>query len=333
MVKKLIITSLAVLIIASGIMSAALAGQEDKQIRLINFINGNLGDKSFFDSANRGLSRAEKEFGLDARTVEAGNNSSRWRSVLDNATSRGDYDILVAGTFDMTSIIQNESLKHPDKKIIFYDGSVNYSAANYSNVYSILFKQNEGSYLVGVYAALMSRSGIIGAIGGMDNPTINDFIAGYEQGARSARPNITVITRYGGSFDNITAGKKIAREIYGQGADIIFQISGAMGQGVFQAALEEGKYAIGVDSDQASIINQTSPEEARVILTSMMKNVDNSLYRAIKLYLEGSLPFGHSERLGIREGGVGLARNKIYNESTPADIKAKVDAVEMELRG
>jgi len=327
----MLVLLMTILILASAAAILPVFAHDDKTEKVINFINGQQGDKSFFDSALRGVSRAEEDFGLDVRTVEAGWDKASWGPALLNATADGDYDLLIAGTQEMAGLIQNFSLEHPDKKFILYDAAVNYSECNCSNVYSVIYKQNEGSNLAGVYAGLMTRSGVIGVIGGMDSPAINDFIVGYEQGARSVRPDIQVIRRYAGSWNNTTLGKEIATDIYGQNADIIFQVAGGTGMGVFQAAHESGKYAIGVDSDQAAIVEETNPEEARVILTSMMKNVDNSLYRALERYTSSKLSFGQVEKLGIIEGGVGIARNKYYEESTPAEVKAKIDQAQRDI--
>jgi basic membrane protein A len=194
------------------------------------------------------------------------------------------------------------------------------------------YRQNEGAYLAGVYAGLMTQSGIIGIIGGQNTTTINDFIIGYEQGARSVRPDIKIMVQYAESWNDFAKGEALAKGMYGEGEDIIFQAAGTTGMGVFRAAQELGKYAIGVDSDQTLIIEETDPEQAKHILTSMMKNVDNSLYRALKLYIDDQLPFGQAETLGIKEGGVGLARNKYYEEVTPADVKAKINETEINIR-
>ena len=110
-----------------------------------------------------------------------------------------------------------------------------------------------------------------------------------------------------------------------------FQIAGSTGQGVFEAAAEDGRYALGVDSDQALIVEEADPDQAARILTSMMKNVDNSLFRALDLHLKGELPYGEIESLGIAEGGVGLARNKFYDSTTPDDVKKLVDEAEQKV--
>ncbi len=307
--------------------------QENKTVKIINFINGYQGDKSFFDSAVRGLEKARQDFKvkLEVETIEAGYDPVKWQPALEYVADHEDYDILVTGTEDMSRILQSVAAEHKDKKFILYDASVNYTECDCKNVYSVLYKQNESAYLAGAYAGLMTKSGIIGILGGRDTPVINDFVVGYEQGARSVRPNVTVIKQYAGSWNDTGRGKELALEMYRDGADIVFQAAGSTGQGVFQAAQESKRFAIGVDSDQAQIIEQTKPEQAKLILTSAMKNVDNSLYRAIGLFMEGKLPFGQAERLGIREGGVGLARNKYYENATPTPVKTRIDQAENDL--
>lgn len=305
--------------------------QTDKEaVKVIHFINGAKGDNSFFDSAVRGIAQAEKDFHLDVTTIEAGYDSSRWQQALDEAAEQ-DYDIMIVGTAQTSELLKSVAQSHPDKRFILYDSSLNYTKSSFGNVYSILYRQNEGAYLAGAYAGLMTKSGIIGIIGGMNTTTINDFVVGYEQGARSVRPDIEILAQYAGSWNDTARGEALAREMYGAGADIIFQAAGTTGMGVFKAAQDLGEYAIGVDSDQALIIEKTDPEQARHILTSMMKNVDSSLYRALKLYVEGQLPFGSAETLGIKEGGVGLAFNQYYEEATPAEIRAKINQTEQDI--
>jgi basic membrane protein A and related proteins len=301
-------------------------------IKVVNLINGVEGDKSFFDSAVRGVTKAQGEFNLEVKTIEAGIDPAKWQPALEDAAANEDYDIMILGTYQMSEFLQIVAPKYPDKKFILYDVSVDYTACDCSNVYSVTYKQNEGSYMAGVYAGLMSKTGTIGAIGGQDIPVINDFIVGYKQGAASVGIDpAKVIVQYAGDWNDPVTGKEIALAMYQQGADIVFQIAGGTGVGVFQAAEETGNFAIGVDSDQATIIKDTDPEQAKFILTSMLKNVDNSLYRALKMYVEGTLPFGTAESLGVAEGGVGIAKNDIYNEATPDDVKAKVEAAEKEL--
>lgn len=302
-------------------------------LKVVNLLNGTQGDKSFFDSAVRGITRAQNELGVTTKTIEAGWDPAKWQPALEDAAANQEYDILITGTWQMAEFMQIVAPKYPDKKFIIYDTTVDYTKCDCKNVYSVTYKQNEGSYLAGLYAGLMTKAKMIGVVGGQDIPVINDFIVGYKQGAKDAGldPDKDVIVQYVGNFNDPAKAKEIALAMYQQGADIIFQVAAASGMGVIQAAAEAGKYALGVDSDQATILMDSNPDQAKQVLTSMMKNVDNSLYRAIKLDQEGTLKYGTAEALGVIEGGVGLAKNQIYEENTPADVKAKIDQAEKDL--
>lgn len=319
--------------------SAAGESSGSEPLKVVLVVNGVLGDKSFFDSAQRGLDRAEQELGVQTKTIEAGLDETQWEPALVDAAANEEYDILIVGTFQMASYLEQVAPQYPDKKFIIYDAPVDYSKCDCKNVYSVLYKQNEGSYLAGVYAAAMTTQDleginpdpVIGSVGGQEIPVILDFMVGYEQGAKDTNPNITVIRQFADSWFDPAKGKELAKAQYNQGADIVFQIAGGTGQGVFEAAAEDGHYAIGVDSDQALIVEDADPDQAARILTSMMKNVDNSLFRAIKLHQEGKLPYGEIEALGIAEGGVSLARNKYYNQMTPDEVKTLVDEAEKKI--
>ncbi len=329
---------------APAASSDAGAAASAQPLRILHFVNGVLGDKSFFDSAQRGVQRAADELGAEVKTIEAGVDPTGWEAALVDAAANEEFDILIVGTFQMIEYLEKIAPQYPDKKFFLYDAPVNYEGEacapnKCANVYSILYKQNEGSYLAGVYAAAMTTQAmegmnpdpIIGSIGGQEIPVILDFMVGYEQGAKDTNPDIQVIRQFAGGWNDPAKGKELAKAQYSQGADIVFQIAGGTGQGVFEAAAEDGKYAIGVDSDQALIIESANPDQAARILTSMMKNVDNSIFRGVQKHLDGTLPYGTAEALGIAEGGVGLARNKFYDASTPDEVKALVDAAEQKI--
>lgn len=300
-------------------------------IKVVNLINGVLGDKSFFDSADRGMKRVMEDYPqVSVKTIEAGIDPAKWQAALEDAAANEDYDVLICGTYQMSEFLQIVAPKYPDKKFIIYDVSVDYTLPGMENIYSVTYKQNEGSYLAGAYVGLMSESKVVGVVGGQDIPVINDFIVGYKQGAM-ANGVTNVIVQYAGGWNDPAKGKELALAMYQQGADYVFQVAGGTGVGVFQAAQEMGLYAIGVDSDQATIIAETNPEQAKFIPTSMLKNVDNSLYRAMKMYIEGTLPFGTMEALGVAEGGVGLAKNSFYDSMTTAEAKAAIEQIEKDL--
>ena len=336
------------LLIIAGMLLVACNGEEATEVttgdavKVVSLVNGVLGDKSFFDSSERGVRQAEDELNYTVKTIETGVDPATWEPGLEDAAANEDYDILIVGTFQLSEYLQNIAPKYPDKEFIIYDVSVDYEACeNCEHVYSVTYKQNEGSYLAGLYAGLMTQQAIegmneeliIGVVGGQDIPVINDFIVGYKQGAVDAGldPDAGVIVQYAGSWNDPAKGKEIALAMYQQGADIVFSVAGGTGVGIFQAAEEVGRYAIGVDSDQATIIAETNPDQAAHIITSMLKNVDNSLFRALKMLEEGTLPFGTAEALGVAEGGVGLAKNQWYLAITPQEVQDAIDQAEADL--
>jgi basic membrane protein A len=162
---------------------------------------------------------------------------------------------------------------------------------------------------------------IIGFVGGMDIPIINDFKIGYEQGAHYIDPSVQIITSYVGDWANAPKGKELALAQYNQKADIIYQVAGGAGLGVLEAGHSVGKYTIGVDSNQ----NVLYPGS---VLTSMLKNISASLVRALGLYQKGTLPFGKNEVLGLKETGVGLAKDELYNSHVPKSIQDKMIEIE-----
>ncbi len=317
------------------IILAILVVMSFAQLKVALLINGTLGDKSFFDSAARGIEMAKKKLGIDGTIIEMGYDQSAWRPTLEDIADQ-DYDVIIVGTWQMKEILEEVAPMYPDKKFIIFDTTVDYSSGELDNVYSILYKQNEGSFLVGALAAMITTSDmpktnpepIIGFLGGMDIPVINDFLVGYIQGAKYINPNIKVIISYAGSFSDPAKGKELVLAQYRQGADISFNVAGETGIGLLEAAKEMDKWAIGVDSDQALIVEEKDPEMAWHIVTSMMKNVDLSIFRALKLTLEGKCPYGKAEALGIAEKGVGIADNRYYRTLVPEKFRKKIEEIQ-----
>ncbi|PJF31159.1 MAG: BMP family ABC transporter substrate-binding protein [Candidatus Thermofonsia Clade 1 bacterium] len=333
------IFTIASLLVAALIIQQPSAAQPT--LRVTHVVNGTLGDRSFFDSAQEGLERAVTDFGIELKVIELGEDQARWEPGIDDAMADTDsYDVLVLGGSLVADYVMARADLYPDKKFIFHDEPIDFTRCKCANVYNVIYAQNEGAYLAGVYAAAMmkenalpnlSRRNIIGAVGGLDIPVINDFIVGYAQGAKSVIPEMTVLVQYIGGerpFFNVAKGLEIALAMYDQGADFTFSVAGGSGLGMIQAAQQRGKYFIGVDSDQWLLLKDSDPAAAEVILTSMIKNVGGALYRAIDLMLKDELPFGETEIVGIAEGAIGLAKNEYYERITPDSVKAIVAQAE-----
>jgi basic membrane protein A len=305
-------------------------------LKIALLLNGSLGDKSFFDSAANGMALINKQFGdaVSTKTIEMGYDQTKWEPTLVDI-SDGDWDVIILGTWQMTEALQRVAKDYPQKKYVIFDTQVDYKLG-LPNVYSITYKQNEASFLAGALATLVTESSmplankdrLIGFLGGMDIPVINDFLVGYIQGARYIDQKIKIAISYIGSFDDSAKGKEMALAQYRQGVDIGYNVAGQAGLGQLDAAKDVNRYAIGVDSDQAAIFQTSDPAKAKLITTSVLKRVDNSLLRAIQLHMKGSAPYGKAETLGFSEKCVGLAKNDVYTSVVPASIRSQVDKIE-----
>lgn len=304
--------------------SATKAADTTKKHKIALLLSGNLGDMSFLDSANNGVKQIAATYKAEVKVIEMGSDATKYETnVLD--ASDADYDIIIGSGWQLQEPFEKVAKDYPDKKYILFDASVDYTKADYSNVYSITYKANEGSYLAGILAASMSKTGTIGFLGGMDGAGINDFLIGYIEGAQHVNPKIKVISGYVGSYSDSPKCKEMALAQYNQGADLIFTAAGASGIGTLEAAKQTGKYAIGVDSDQAMLYKDSDIKQANLIPASVMKNVDKTLVRAYKKILDGSLKWGAAENLGLKEDAVGLSNNEFYNKLVPDKVKTSID--------
>ena len=276
-------------------------------------VAGTFGDRSFYDSSKAGCDKLAAE-GIQVKTIECKNENHTQQ--IYNAADAADVVVLVGWEFYDVETVAPE---YGDKRFIWID---NATSVPVSNVLNITYAQNEGSFLAGYIAANVSKTGVVGAMGGMDDATINDFIVGYKQGALYANPDITVEIIYSNDYDDPAIGKECALTLNEKGADVVFQIASKCGDGVFEAAREQGFYAIGVDSDQKYI----APE---VIICSMRKEVGNSIYDAVKQYMEKGDDcglFGTTWIADMATGYVGLSYGEEGSvQQIPDDMKAEVE--------
>ncbi|WP_025025514.1 BMP family lipoprotein [Caldalkalibacillus mannanilyticus] len=252
-----------------------------------------LGDQSFSDLAFNGLERARDELGIlfDYRELH---DSETYEQGLKELVLEG-HDVVVGLGFMIQEPLEIVAKEFPEQKFLLID-----SVSDLDNITSITFKEDEGSYLAGVVAALTTQTKTVGFIGGADVPVINKFATGFVQGVKSVDPDINIYIEYAGSFSDDQLGGKLADEMITKQADVLYSAAGFTGVGVLQKAEQRNVYAIGVDSDQYFYAE-------KAVITSMMKNIDVSIYNLIKEYLETkTIPSGHIE-LGLKEEGVGLA--------------------------
>ncbi|MDQ6418790.1 BMP family ABC transporter substrate-binding protein [Paenibacillus sp. LHD-117] len=305
------------------------------KLKVVLLVPGTLGDKSFFDAANSGLTQVKDTLQAETKVIEMGADTSKWEPTF-NSVAAQDWDVIISGGSQITELLNATAEQHPDKKFVNYDTDIPETAAN---VYAISYATNEVSFLAGAAAALTSVSEMpsanadkkIGFLGGMDIPGINAFLIGYIEGAKYAVPDIKVAVSYAGDFADPGKGKELSLLQYNSGVDVIFNVAGGTGLGVFDAAKEKGRYAVGVDSDQASMLAGTDNEKANLILTSAVKKIDQAILRTVRGIQVGTLEMGKLEVVGLEEDGVGIVRNDIFNSVVSEDVKAKVLEIEKKL--
>jgi basic membrane protein A len=272
-------------------------------------------DKSFNEAAYNGMQRWKKETGKNYLEFEIANESQR-EQAMRRMAERGASPIIGVG-FSQASSIEKVAKDFPKLQFAIIDMVV-----PLPNVQSVVFKEQEGSFLVGTMAALASKTGKVGFVGGMDIPLIRKFQCGYEQGAKYANPKVETFANMtgttGAAWSDPGRGGELAKAQFAKGADVVFAAAGGTGVGVYQAAKDGGKLAIGVDSNQ----NHLQPG---TMLTSMLKRVDVAVYNVSM----GAKP--GITVLGLKEGGVDVALDEYNAKLVSADMKAKVEAARADI--
>jgi basic membrane protein A len=299
-----------------SILSAALlASGASFADPAIVFDMGGKFDKSFNEAAYNGMEKWKKETGKNYLEFEISNESQREQAIRRMA-EKGASPIIGIG-FGQASSIEKVAKEFPKLQFAIIDDVV-----KVPNVQSVVFKEHEGSFLVGAMAAIASKTGKVGFVGGMDIPLIRKFECGYGQGAKFINPkaeltaNMTGTT--GAAWNDPARGGELAKAQFSKGVDVVFAAAGGTGNGVYQAAKDMGKLAIGVDSNQ----NYLQPG---TMLTSMLKRVDVAVYNVIKNHQPGV------SVLGLKEGGVDYALDKHNEKLVTADMKKKVEAAKADI--
>ena len=284
---------------------------------------GGRGDKSFNDAAYRGLEKAKKELSVDYEYIEPGPGADR-EAALRQLSSREDIALIFGIGFIFSDDITSIAKEFPLKKFSCIDYTYDSTKPLPSNLMALLFKEEEGSFLVGALSALLTKSNTIGFIGGMQSPLIRKFEVGYAAGAKFANPKCDVLVGYAGTtgeaFKNPGKGKELALGQYASGADIIYHASGVTGLGVFEAAREAKKLAIGVDSDQFH-------EAPGYILTSMTKVVDTAIFESIRSLLEGKFIGGRAITFDLKSNGVDYVYDNNNKDLIPEQVHSKVEDI------
>jgi basic membrane protein A len=291
---------------------------------------GGRGDKSFNDGAYRGATRAENQLGARVRFIEPGEGSDR-EAGLRLLAAEGD-DLVIGVGFIFTDDLTQLALEYPDIRFAGVDYSVLTDSTGAiipppPNLAALKFREEEGSFLVGALAALAGGSKRVGFVGGMDIPLIHKFEAGYRAGVKYVCPDCEVLVSYAGvtpdAFRNPAKGKELALAQYARGVNVIFHASGSTGLGVFEAARQRNRLAIGVDADQYD-------EAPGHVLTSMVKGVDAAVFDAIQ-WVENGTFTGGIRSFGLAEGGVGYVYDEHNRDLIPPAVHARVEEIRRDI--
>jgi basic membrane protein A len=295
---------------------------------------GGLGDQGFNDMAYDGYQKALADFNVEGTFLEPDEGGENRGELLDLCAADGN-DLVIGNGFLFAGAITETAANYPDVNFAITDETF----VEGENIRSMVFAEEQGSYLVGVAAALQTETGIVGFVGGVDIPLIHAFEAGFLQGVKSVDPNITIISKYASvppdfsGFNDPVKGKEIALAMYEEGADVVYHAAGGTGIGVCQATAEhssasgEKDWCIGVDTDQITTIGSAFPETKEYFLSSMLKQVDVAVYNAIKDTVNGEFGSGSDGgpnviRENLASGGIDISYTGGYIDGIKDSIEA-----------
>jgi basic membrane protein A len=300
------------------------------------YATGGLGDGSFNDQAQQGIQRAASELNVEYDTSQPSEVSQFKNAQVGFAQSTTPaYELVCCIGFLQTSALAETAPDFPDQEFMIVDSVPTDGDGNqFDNVASYVFAEQEGSYLVGQLAGLLttrsfsagagatqSDSTNVGFVGGVESPLIERFEAGYTAGVQAASDDVDVQTSYVGSFNDPSGGREAALAMYNSGADVVYHASGNTGTGVFQAAQEQGRFAIGVDRDQSV----TRPNFDDVIVASMIKRVDTAVYDGVESIVGDEFAGGSTTALGLEQSGVGIVYGGGIGDAVPDDVRSAIE--------
>lgn len=305
--------------LAGALLLAAPAARAQTQPAVVYDAGGKF-DKSFNEAAYNGMERFRKETGGSYLEFEIANDTQR-EQAFRRMAQKGANPIIAIG-FTQASALEKVAKEFPQLKFAIVDMVV-----NLPNVQSVVFKEQEGAFLAGMAAAMASTSGKVGFVGGMDVPLIRRFQCGYEQGAKYANPKVETLANMTGTtpaaWSDPTRGGELARNQFSRGVDVIFAAAGGTGVGVYQAAKDQGRLAIGVDSNQ----NHLHPG---TMLTSMVKRVDVAVFNIARSVKDNRWQSG-VQVLGLKENGVALAMDEHNAKRVTPEMRKRLDAAQADI--
>ena len=310
-------------LLSSAVLLASIAGASAQDNKVtVAAISGYFA-QGFGVSIVNGLNKAKDEFGIEVKLVDTGNRALDYEEQFTNLAKDGKYDLIFVMGWELVDALTKAGAAYPDQRFVFIDGVLDSPNMIYAN-----FAEEQGSFIAGALAAMIEDKGpefdkigdgkTIGFVGGRDIPVIRNFLGGYEQGAKAAAADVKVNSVFAGTFDDPAKGSELTMALYGQGADIVYNVAGPTGEGVMQASAAADKYSIGVDIDMCG----TAPGN---VLGSMLKRGDIAVYTLIKDEVEGRTVTAGTRTFDLASGGVEFKVCDDIAPTIPADITAKVE--------
>ena len=317
-------------LVACGGGSEGGDGDADAKLK-VNLLCTSLGDKSFNDSADAGLKRMANAGLIDYTPTEYGQDNLKVPSYMEEAAE--DYDVVVCnnlGFGEATKWLKDNAAKYPETTFIIYDEPTE-KMPEAKNVQMLAYKANESDFIAGALAGLMSKTGVIGFLGGVQSPVISVFLVGYIEGDKYFNEDIRVIVSYVGNYTDTTTAANLAKTAINDGADVLHAVAGGAGNGYLSEAQVNGKLGIGVDSDQYESFKEAQPDLAKSIVTSSLKDVGASLEVVIGDMLDGTYEWSECLWFGMAENCAGIAENENYKALVSADIDAQIQDIKAKL--
>lgn len=337
---SVILSTTILLSAVTGFASTALASETEVEAKnygkkVVFLVNGNLGDKGFFDSCAEGVNRLESDYGCDVKIVEMGRDESTYETYFREAAESG-YDLVISTTFSVADVVEDITPDYPDVNFLVLDLS-----SDQPNVTSVTYKSNEAGYLAGAVAALKLDEGgddkidsankTLGFVGSMDQSGINDFLVGYIEGVQAIDKDIKIITSYVGSFEDVATCKEMTTSLYKQGAQIVYAPASQSITGAVEASEENDKYLIACDNDIYTSTVDTDPDLVKNVLTTSMKRMGDSVVWASTGLWDGTLTAGENYSVGVKEGTIGLADNENYQTLVSDAIRTQMADIASQL--
>jgi basic membrane protein A len=326
--KKLV--TLFVLIAVAAACLAITGSALADPFKVVYLVNGNLGDKGFYDSCAEGVKKLSEEYGVETKIIEMGRDEAAYESYFRDVSEQ-DWDVIIAATWSVLEQFEEVAQDYPDQHYIFLDGNI-----GTPNMIGITYKSNHTGFMAGALAALMldvddpkinKDNRTLGFIGSVDTTNINDFMIGYAEGIKYIDPTIHMLSAYVGSFEDVATCLEMTTQLYNQGAEIVYTPTSQSQLGAVTASSDVDKYMITCDTDVYEQMVDADANLVRNLLSSSLKKAGESIVYAVTGVMDGTLEWGENYDLGLATDTVGLANDANYQALVPEEIRTRLEEI------